>query len=97
MGILDRIPFESREAIFERLEKMASKENMTREERAQYEEEWKICNDYFNTLDFAEQKGRQEGIRQVKESIARMMKSKGYSLDLISECTGLTKEEIETL
>ena len=33
---------------------------MTQEERAQYEEEWKVYNDYFNTLDFAEQKGLQK-------------------------------------
>ena len=78
---------------FERLEKMASKANMTPEERAQYEKEWKVYNDYFNTLDFAEQKGMLRGI----ESSARMMKSKGLAIDLISECTGLTAEEIEAL
>ena len=32
-----------------------------------------------------------------KESSARMMKSKGLAIDLISECTGLTAEEIEAL
>lgn len=97
MDTLDRMPFKARKAVFERLEKMASKANMTREERAQYEEEWKNYNDYFNTLDFAEQKGREEGRQQGIESTARMMKSKGLSLDLISEYTGLTKEEIEAL
>ena len=101
MDTLDRMPFKARKAVFERLEKMASKANMTREERAQYEEEWKNYNDYFNTLDFAEQKGRQEGREEGRqqgiESTARMMKSKGLSFDLISEYTGLTKEEIEAL
>ena len=57
MDTLDRMPFKARKAVFERLEKLASKANMTQEERAQYEEEWKVYNDYFNTLDFAEQKG----------------------------------------
>ena len=90
---LDRMPFKARKAVFERLEKMASKANMTPEERAQYEKEWKVYNDYFNTLDFAEQKGMLRG----KESSARMMKSKGLAIDLISECTGLTAEEIEAL
>lgn len=66
---------------------------MTQEERAQYEEEWKVYNDYFNTLDFAEKKGMQKE----KEVTARIMKSKGLSLELISECTGLTTEEIEKL
>ena len=87
MDTLDRMPFKARKAVFERLEKM------TPEERAQYEKEWKVYNDYFNTLDFAEQKGMLRG----KESSARMMKSKGLAIDLISECTGLTAEEIEAL
>ena len=87
------MPFKARKAVFERLEKLASKANMTQEERAQYEEEWKVYNDYFNTLDFAEKKGMQKE----KEVTARIMKSKGLSLELISECTGLTTEEIEKL
>ncbi len=93
MDTLDRMPFKGRKAVFERLEKLASKANMTQEERAQYEEEWKVYNDYFNTLDFAEKKGMQKE----KEVTARIMKSKGLSLELISECTGLTTEEIDKL
>ena len=93
METLKRLPFKARKAVFERLEKLASKANMTQEERAQYEEEWKVYNDYFNTLDFAEKKGMQKE----KEVTARIMKSKGLSLELISECTGLTTEEIEKL
>lgn len=52
MDTLDRMPFKARKAVFERLEKMASKANMTREERAQYEEEWKHYNnvEYFCVL-----------------------------------------------
>ena len=88
MDTLDRMPFKARKAVFERLEA-----NMTQEERAQYEEEWKVYNDYFNTLDFAEKKGMQKE----KEVTARIMKSKGLSLELISECTGLTTEEIDKL
>ena len=93
METLKRLPFKARKAVFERLEKLASKANMTQEERAQYEEEWKVYNDYFNTLDFAEKKGMQKE----KEVTARIMKSKGLSLELISECTGLTTEEIDKL
>ena len=77
MDTLDRMPFKARKAVFERLEKLASKANMTQEERAQYEEEWKVYNDYFNTLDFAEKKGMQKGMQKEKEVTARIMKSKG--------------------
>ena len=37
---------------------------MTPEERRQYEEEWKIYNDYFNTIESAEKKGYIDGIEE---------------------------------
>ena len=93
MDTLDRMPFKARKAVFERLEKLASKANMTQEERMQYEEEWKVYNDYFNTLDFAEQKGMQKGIRET----ARKLKELGVADDIIIKSTGISKEEIEKL
>ena len=93
MDTLDRMPFKARKAVFERLEKLASKANMTQEERMQYEEEWKVYNDYFNTLDFAEQKGIQKGIR----ATARKLKELGVDNDIIIKSTGISKEEIEKL
>ena len=89
MDILNKMPFKARKAVFERLEKLASKANMTQEERAQYEEEWKVYNDYFNTLDFAEKKGI--------IATARKLKKMGMTNDFIIEATGLSKEEIEKL
>ena len=113
MDTLDRMPFKARKAVFERLEKMASKANMSQEERAQYEEEWKVYNDYYNTLDFAKQEGRQEGRQEglqegreegIQEGIqkglvitARKLKAIGMTNDFIAETTGLSKEEIEKL
>ena len=84
MDTLDRMPFKARKAVFERLEKLASKANMTQEERMQYEEEWKVYNDYFNTLDFAEQKGMQKGIRET----ARKLKELGVADDIIIKIYG---------
>ena len=97
MDTLDRMPFKARKAVFERLEKLASKANMTQEERARYEEEWKVYNDYFNTLDFAEQKGLQKGLQKGKEETARNLKELGVADDIIMKSTGLSKEEIEKL
>ena len=76
MDTLDRMPFKARKAVFERLEKMASKANMTQEERAQYEEEWKFYNDYFNTLDFAQKKGLEEGRKKVEKKVGKKAKRK---------------------
>ena len=95
--MLFRSPFKARKAVFERLEKLASKANMTQEERARYEEEWKVYNDYFNTLDFAEQKGVQKGLQKGKEETARNLKELGVADDIIIKSTGLSKEEIEKL
>ena len=97
MDTLDRMPFKARKAVFERLEKLASKANMTQEERARYEEEWKVYNDYFNTLDFAEQKGVQKGLQKGKEETARNLKEIEVAENIIIKSTRLSKEEIEKL
>ena len=61
MEVLERMPFKGRKAVFDRLEQMASKANMTVAERQQYEEEWKNWNDYYNTLDYAKKEGLEAG------------------------------------
>ena len=101
MDKMKEISFDDREAIEERLEELASRGNMSKEERAQYDYEWKIYNDYLNTFNSAEKKGHAEGLAEgrVEEKLenARRMKSKGYPLDDIVDITGLTIEEIEKL
>lgn len=79
--------------------------NLTPKQRAQYEEEWKIYNDYYNTLDFAVEKGRKkameegraEGLKEGKRSIALNLKRMGLGIEQISSATGLSLEEIEAL
>lgn len=113
MDTLDRMPFKARKAVFERLEKMASKANMTQEERAQYEEEWKFYNDYFNTLDFAQKKGleegrkkgleegrkegKEEGMLEARIETARKLKELGVATEAIASATGFSPDEIESL
>ena len=38
--------------------------NLTPKQRAQYEAEWKMYNDYYNTLDFAVEKGMKKGMEE---------------------------------
>ena len=113
MDTLDRMPFKARKAIFERLERIGSMANLTPKQRAQYEAEWKMYNDYYNTLDFAVEKGMkkgmeegmekglqeglQKGLQKGKESTARNMKAEGITPLIIQKCTGLSLEEIERL
>ena len=97
MKQMKEISFKDRDAIFGRLEALASQANMTKEERAQYRHEWKIYNDYFNCLDYAEKKGIEKGEQINNLKNAKRMKGKGYPLDEIADITGLTIDEIEKL
>ena len=80
---------------------MVSQANLSKEEREQYETEWKIYNDYFNTIESAEKKAaaeaRAEGRAEEKCTIARNMKSQNLALELIAELTGLSIEEVKRL
>ena len=67
MDTLDRMPFKARKAIFERLERIGSMANLTPKQRKQYEAEWKMYNDYYNTLDFAVEKGMKKGMEEGME------------------------------
>ncbi|MFG6398658.1 MAG: hypothetical protein K1W07_04795, partial [Parabacteroides distasonis] len=67
--------------------------------------EWKMYNDYYNTLDFAVEKGIEKGIEQgtakgkkeEKCSIALNLKKMGLSMEQIATATGLSREEIGAL
>ena len=113
MKELNEISFKDKDAIFGRLEQIASQANLSKEERAQYEYEWKVYNDYFNTLESGEKKARAEGLEKGMEKgmekglekgaeqknldNARKMKEKGISLDMIADITGLSVEAIRLL
>lgn len=113
MKEMKEISFKDRNAIFGRLEALASQANMTKEERAQYRHEWKIYNDYFNSLDTAKEQGLKkgfekgraegraeglaEGRKEEKLQNASNLKSLGVSTEIIRQATGLSEEEIEQL
>ena len=101
MNNLKEISFKDRKAIFDKLERLASQANLTEEERARLEEDWKNYNDYFNTIDFAKKEGKEEGLAEgeKKKNLenAKKMKDKGYPITDISDITGLPLEEIEKL
>ena len=101
MNNLKEISFKDRKAIFDKLERLASQANLTEEERACLEEDWKNYNDYFNTIDFAKKEGKEEGLAEgeIKKNLenAKKMKDMGLSFDIITQVTGLPLEEIEKL
>ena len=101
MEIMERMPFKARKAVFDRLEQIASKANMSVEERNQYETEWKIYNDYFNTIDSAKREGREAGIAEGRAEgmieTARNFKNIGVDTEIIMRATGLSAKDIELL
>ena len=91
---MERMPFKARKAVFDRLEQIASKANMSPEERQQYENEWKIYNDYFNSIDSAKREGREEGREEGIILVAQNLKRMGMTNEQIQQATGLTLNEI---
>mgnify|MGYP000067236707 FL=1 len=83
--------------VFDSLFKEAEIATFTPEELREYEDSLKAYRDIKNSIDSARREGRAEGYAEEKKVIARKMKSKGFSAADISEMTGLTDEEIETL
>ena len=113
MKEMNEMTFKDRDAIFGRLEEVASRANLTKEERAQYEYEWKVYNDYYNCLDHAEEKGMEkglakgleegmakgleEGMAKEKLEIARNLKTMGLPSESIAQATGLSIDDVENI
>ena len=98
---LESRPKALRDKIFDRLFKEAEIAAFTPEELREYEGSLKAYRDIKNSIDTArregEAKGRAEGRAEAEAAIARKLKAKGFSITDISEMTGLTEEEINTL
>ena len=69
----------------------------TKEEKTMIDERIRIQENYDMTLETAIDEAREEGLEQGRKQLVCEMVSRGMSPDLISEMTGLTIEEIETL
>ena len=101
--ILDRpiLPFKARKAVFEKLEDIADVASMSPEDRERYDNSVKVYRDYLVTMDAAEQKGMEEGMKEGAQKaqlqIARNMKAKGIDNQSIAECTDLPLSMIEEL
>ncbi len=101
METLDRMPFETRKAIFDKLLDVADVASLSKEERMRYDATLKQYRDYYNTVTYAKEEGFQKGMEKGKKdallTTARNLKAAGIPLPVIQECTGLSIEEIERL
>lgn len=105
MDLFDMSPFKEKNEAFKRVLDVANLSAMTPHERAVYDANLKIYRDWICTTEYAVEEGFEKGVKkgiekgqyQAHLTTAAKMKQKGYDLEEISECTGLSIEEIERL
>ena len=71
--------------------------SLTEKERMRYESDLKNYMDTMSCIEFAENRGRAEGILKGKIDAAKVLKAKGVDFEIISQSTNLSIEEIEKL
>lgn len=69
----------------------------TKEEKTMIDERIRIQENYDMTMETAIDEAREEGLEQGRKQLIRKMVSRGMTPELVSEMTGLSIEEIETL
>lgn len=98
-------PAALQDRIFTRLFEAAEIAKFTKEQYEAYEESLKVYRDWQNTIVTAEQKGMAKGMAEgiakgrMEQNIAnaRSMKLTGLDYEIISQVTGLSKDEIDKL
>ncbi len=88
---------ESTKEIFYKVLDTADVASLSEQDRMQYESDLKSYRDTMGCIKFAEMRGEKDGRMNEKLDIARNMKAKGCSTDLIASCTGLSDAEISEL
>ena len=97
METLNRLPWAAQSAVFQKLESIADVGGMTRAERLQYDEALKKFRDTISVFEGVRLEGREEGLKEGAVANARKMKAYGLALEMISDITGLTIDEVRGL
>ena len=105
METFNRLPWVAKDSVFHRLAEIAEVSAMTKEERQKYDYALRKYRDNLCVYEGAIQKGIEKGMKQgitkgeTKRNveIVRRMKAKGYPLEEIMDCTGLSADEIDAL
>ena len=99
MYVLQQLPYLQnrpqalQDRVFQKLFEAAEIAKFTPDEKTKYEESLKYYRDLKNVVDTSFDEGKAERSAE----IALQMKLKGIDLNMISEITGLSMEEIEKL
>ena len=101
MEVLNRLPWVAQNSVFEHLAKIADISAMSKADRLKYDESIKKFRDTINVMEGTFEKGVAQGMAQGKEEerigIAKTMLAKGMSVELISELTGMSADEVKAL
>ena len=95
---MKELSFKDEIPVFMRLEKIAAYSSLTPKQQMQYNDSLNNYLAYKGQLEYQFRVGLEKGEKNVKIDIARKLKAKGnLSIDEISEMTGLTPDEINSL
>ncbi len=97
LPVLENRPKNLQERIFKRLFEVAEIAKFTPSEREQYDESEKVYLDLRNVMDSKFRKGKKEGKIEEKIEVARKSWLKKFSIQVTSELTDLTVEEVQKL
>ena len=97
METFNRLPWMAKDSVFHRLSEIADVSAMTKEERQKYDYAIRKYRDNLCVYEGALQTGRAQGRAQGRTEVALKMKAKGFPLEDIMDCTGLSADEINAL
>lgn len=105
IDILERLPKELNDQIFQKLKSIVEIERMTLDERLAYElslsTERDLCacmeTKYEEGMEKGMEKGIEKGKAEEQRLIAANFKKQGVNIETIAQCTGLSVEEINEL
>ena len=109
METLERMPFQAQNAVFRKLAEITDVSALSQKDQERYEERLKIYRDNYAADLYSYNKGLKEGKKEGKKEgekkgraeervvIAKNMKMAGADIQMIIQCTNLTKEQIDQL
>ncbi len=96
-GHLEMIPVKLNEEPYRKAFEMANRANMTKEEWEEYDAAAVKMQDDRGMITAARKEAWHGGRQERNLEIARFMRQRGLDMNLISEATGLSRDEIEKL
>lgn len=113
METFKRLPFQARQSVFQKLEQIVDIASLSKEERDLYDESIKVYRDNLAVRAYAVAEGRAEGramgleegraegravgLAEGRAEIVCSMSRRGLSIGQISDLTGLSTKEIESI